>query len=79
MLHNTFQICMAARIVPLMMNLFSCDCIKIKIDYCVVKNFGGKKVWQIGTQNSFGGENLCRFSIYTEGNQVKQKSWQIKL
>ena len=35
------------------------------------KNFGGKKVWRIGTQNSFDGENFGRLSINTEGNEEK--------
>ena len=39
--------------------------------YHVVKNFGGKKVWQIGTQNSFGTERIEY--IYAEGIKVKQK------
>ena len=35
--------------------------------YRLVKKFGGQKVWRIGTQNMFGGEN--RLSICAEGNQ----------
>ena len=35
------------------------------------KNFGGKKVLRIDTQNRFGGKTFCASSIYTKGNQGK--------
>ena len=28
------------------------------VRYCIVNNFGSKKVWRIGTQYMFGGENI---------------------
>ena len=48
----------------------------MQLQYCIVKKFGSKKGWQIGTQNRFGRVNFGGLSIYTEG---KQKSWLIKL
>jgi len=39
--------------------------------YRIVENFGSKKVWQIGTQNRLGKENIGRLWIYTEGNEGK--------
>ena len=42
-------VCICITMCSLMMSPFSRDCIKPKIhvDYCIVKNFSGKKVWQI--------------------------------
>ena len=44
------------------------------------KEFGVKKVWQVGTQNMFGGAKIGRLSINTEGNRDKteklaDKTW----
>ena len=40
---------------------------------------GGKEVWQTDTQNSFGGENFGRLTIYTEGNQGKTEKLADKI
>ena len=37
----------------------------------IAKNLSDKKVWLIGSQNSFSGENFSGLSFYTEGNQGK--------
>ena len=51
----------------------ACVCKLEMCNYCIVKYFGSNKVRRIGVQNSFGGENLNRLTIYTEGNQGKEE------
>ena len=43
-----------------------------------IKILRRQKLWQIGTQNMFGRENIGKLGLYTEGNQGKTKDSQIK-